>query len=151
MKAEIKNTVQIRELNYSSDDYRKELELRDEVLRKPLGMSLYNDNLEGDRNDMHIGVFLGEQLVGVLILTRLSDTDVKMRQVAVAENMQSQKVGSRMVRFAEDYARGKGFKNMVLNARKTAVAFYEKQGYSTISGEFLEINIPHYKMHKQIG
>ena len=151
MKAEIKDTIQIRELNYYSDDYRKELELRDEVLRKPLGMSLYNDNLEGDKSDTHIGAFLGERLVGVLILTRLSDTDVKMRQVAVTESMQSQKVGSKMVRFAEDYAREKGYKSMVLNARKTAVSFYEKQGYSTISDEFLEINIPHYKMQKQIG
>ncbi|HET7732951.1 MAG TPA: GNAT family N-acetyltransferase [Paludibacter sp.] len=151
MTVKIKDTILVRELNYDSDDYRKELELRDEVLRKPLGMSLYNDNLEGDKNDTHIGAFLGEELVGVLILTRLSQTDVKMRQVAVAEAMQSQKVGSKMVRFAEAFARKAGYKNMVLNARKTAVSFYLKQGYSIIGDEFQEINIPHYKMQKQIG
>ncbi|MFT3752346.1 MAG: hypothetical protein QM800_05545 [Paludibacter sp.] len=92
---ELLDQIRVRELNYFSDDYRKELLLRDEVLRKPLGMSLYNDNLEKDKDDTHVGAFMGEQLVGVLILTRLSDTDVKMRQVAVAEAMQSQKVGSK--------------------------------------------------------
>lgn len=148
---ELLDQIRVRELNYFSDDYRKELHLRDEVLRKPLGMSLYNDNLEKDKDDTHVGAFMGEQLVGVLILTRLSDIDVKMRQVAVAEAMQSQKVGSKMVRFAEDYAKEKGYKNMVLNARKTAVPFYLKQGYATVGDEFLEINIPHYKMQKQIG
>ena len=61
---ELDDQVMVREISYSSDDYRKELELRDEVLRKPLGMSLYNDNLEGDKNDTHIGAFLGERLVG---------------------------------------------------------------------------------------
>jgi predicted GNAT family N-acyltransferase len=151
MLTETKETLQIRELNYNSDDYRKELELRDEVLRKPLGMSLYNDNLKRDKDDTHVGAFLGEELVGVLILTRLSDKDVKMRQVAVAENMQSQKIGTKMVRFAEDFARRKGYENMVLNARKTAVTFYGKQGYSVVSEEFLEINIPHYKMQKPIA
>jgi len=37
---------------------------------------------------------------------------------------------------------------MVLNARKTAVGFYEKLGYEKIGEEFPEINIPHYKMRK---
>lgn len=148
---ELLDQIRVRELNYYSDDYRKELLLRDEVLRKPLGMSLYDDNLDRDKNDTHIGAFLGDNLVGVLILTRLRGTNVKMRQVAVAEAMQSQKVGSKMVRFAEVFAREAGYKNMVLNARKTAVPFYLKQGYSIVGDEFLEINIPHYKMQKQIG
>ncbi len=143
--------IQIRIIDYYSDDYRKELLLRDDVLRKPLGMSLYNDNLERDKEDIHIGAFVGEDLVGTLILTKLNDTDLKMRQVAVAVKMQSQKVGTQIVQYAESYAKSKGYENMVLNARKTAVSFYEKQGYSIISEEFLEINIPHYKMKKYIG
>lgn len=143
--------IQIRIIDYYSDDYRKELLLRDDVLRKPLGMSLYNDNLERDKEDIHIGAFVGEDLVGTLILTKLNDTDLKMRQVAVAVKMQSQKIGTQIVQYAESYAKSKGYENMVLNARKTAVVFYEKQGYSIISEEFLEINIPHYKMKKYIG
>lgn len=142
--------IQIREIQYDSDDYRQELEMRDAVLRKPLGMNIYNDKLEADKHDRHIGAFVGEELVGVLVLTRLSDTDVKMRQVAVAEKMQSQGVGTLMVSFAEDVARWAGYITMVLHARKTAVSFYLKQGYVTEGDEFPEIGIPHYTMWKRI-
>jgi predicted GNAT family N-acyltransferase len=148
---EINKDVRIREISFGSEDYSNELKIRDEVLRKPLGMSLYNDNLDVDRNDTHIGAFMGNQLVGVLILTRINANILKMRQVAVTEKLQSKHIGTDMVKFAEDYAHEKGFKIMQLNARKTAVAFYEKQGYEKISDEFLEINIPHYKMAKTIG
>ena len=150
MTPAIKDKIQIRELHYDSEDYRLELDLRDAVLRKPLGMSIYNDNLEVDKHDRHIGAFAGEELVGVLVLTRLSATDVKMRQVAVLEEMQSQGVGTRMVSFAEDVASEAGYTTMVLHARKTAVPFYLKQGYFTVGDEFLEINIPHYTMWKDI-
>ena len=46
------DSLQIRELIYNSPDYKQELELRDNVLRKPLGMSLSDDNLEADSADV---------------------------------------------------------------------------------------------------
>ena len=145
------NNVVIREIAYDSQEYSNELKLRDEVLRKPLGMSLYDESLEAEKNDIHIGAFINNDIVGVLILTRLNANDVKMRQVAVKELMQSKNIGSKMVCYAEENAKNRGYKNMLLNARKTAVEFYKKLGYETISDEFLEINIPHFKMSKCIN
>ena len=142
------DTLQIREINYNSPDYMQELELRDKVLRKPLGMSLSDDNLEADKNDIHIGAFVDNKLVGVLILTRLNQNEVKMRQVAVGEEMRSKKIGSKMVAYAELFSSNLQYTTMVLNARKTAVGFYEKLGYNKVGNEFLEINIPHFKMSK---
>jgi predicted GNAT family N-acyltransferase len=142
--------VQIKEFGFDSDEYKNELELRDKVLRKPLGMNLYDENLEADKNDIHIGAFINNRIVGVLILTRLNSTELKMRQVAVDEDFRAMKIGTEMVRFAEEYSKKMGYSTMLLNARKTAVAFYEKLGYTKVSGEFLEINIPHYKMSKSL-
>jgi len=142
------DTLQIREINYNSPDYMHELELRDKVLRKPLDMSLFDDNLEVDKQDVHIGAFVDNQLVGVLILTRLNQNEVKMRQVAVGEEMRSKKIGSKMVAYAELFSSNLQYTTMVLNARKTAVGFYEKLGYNKVGNEFLEINIPHFKMSK---
>ena len=142
--------VQIKEFGFNSDEYRNELELRDKVLRKPLGMNLYDENLEADKNDVHIGAFINKRMVGVLILTGLNSNDIKMRQVAVDDVFRAMKIGTEMVRFAEEYSKKKGYSTMLLNARKTAVAFYEKLGYKKMSGEFLEINIPHYKMSKNL-
>ena len=140
------DTLQIREINYNSPDYMQELELRDKVLRKPLGMSLSDDNLEADKNDIHIGAFVDNKLVGVLILSRLNQNDVKMRQVAVLEGMRSKKIGSKMVAYAEQFSKDLHYTTMLLNARKTAVGFYEKLGYEKVGNEFLEINNPHFKM-----
>ena len=147
---ENKENVQIRQFSFNSEEYRNELELRDKVLRKPLGMNLYDENLEADKNDVHIGAFINNRIVGVLILTILNSNKLKMRQVAVDEDFRAMKIGTEMVRFAEEYSKEKGYSTMSLNARKTAVAFYEKLGYAKMSREFLEINIPHYKMSKSL-
>ena len=144
------DNMQIKEFGFNSEEYRNELELRDKVLRKPLGMNLYDENLEADKNDVHIGAFINKRMVGVLILTGLNSKDIKMRQVAVDDDFRAMKIGTEMVRFAEEYSKKKGYSTMLLNARKTAVAFYEKMGYTKMSGEFLEINIPHYKMSKNL-
>ena len=142
--------MQLKEIKYNTEEYARELELRDKVLRKPLGMSLYDENRDAEKHDVHVGAFQDNQLVGVLILTRLDAGSVKMRQVAVDERMQSMKVGTQLVRFAEEFSKNKGYAVMVLNARKTAVGFYEKLGYEKAGEEFLEINIPHYKMKKSL-
>lgn len=149
----VENNVEvlIREIDCNSLDYSSELKLRDEVLRKPLGMSLFDENLAAEKNDIHIGAFINVDIVGVLNLTRLNANDVKMRQVAVKELMQSKNIGSKMVGYAEENAKNRGYKNMLLNARKTSVEFYKKLGYDIVSEEFLEINIPHYKMSKCIN
>ena len=141
---------EIRELQYDSEEYHQEQELRDRVLRQPLGMSLYHENLDADKKSIHIGAFVDKQLVGVLLLTELHSTEVKMRQVAVDEMFRLLKIGSKMVWFAEEYSKQHGYTTMVLNARKTAVGFYLKLGYFIAGDEFLEINIPHYKMCKML-
>lgn len=145
-----KMSVQLREVKYNSEDYKKELVLRDEVLRKPLGLSLYDEDLSADIHDFHLGVFVGREIVGTLVLSRINADELKMRQVAVAEKWRGKTIGRQMVRCAEQCAIKEGCKTMVLNARKTAVMFYEKLGYEKISEMFLEISIPHYKMCKHL-
>ena len=147
---ENKIEIQIREIKHNTEEYSQEQELRDKVLRKPLGLSLYDENLDAEQPDFHIGAFVNSTLVGVMILTRLNTGNVKMRQVAVEEKMRAKKVGREMVHYAEEYAESEGYATILLNARKSAVGFYEKLGYKKISDEFMEINIPHFKMSKRL-
>ena len=138
------------EIKYNSEEYRKELQLRDEVLRKPLGMSLFDENLEGDKNDIHIAAFLKDDLVGILLLKPISSYELKMRQVAVLEKYQSKKIGNQLVLFAEEFAKKSNYRKISLHARKTALEFYQKLGYYKIFTEFYEVGIPHYKMFKEL-
>ena len=144
--------IQIRVFSYDSPEYDQELLLRDEVLRRPLGMSLKNDNLENDRVSIHIGAFDSEenQMIGVLLLTPLENGKIKMRQVAVRQSTQRQGVGRQLVAFAEQYASENGFCEMLLHARQVAMDFYCKFGYEALGDEFFEVNIPHYKMRKSL-
>jgi len=151
MKEEKEEKLKIKEIQYNSEEYNQELQLRDKVLRKPLGMNLYLENLEAEKYDFHVGAFINDQLVGVLILTKLDNGDIKMRQFAVAEHWQGKKIGTKLVVFAEEYSKNEGYTSIVLNARKSAAEFYTKLGYEKISVEFLEINIPHFKMTKSLS
>ncbi len=133
------------------DEYEEELQLRDRVLRKPLGLSLFNENLTREVSDFHIGAFDGNILIGVLILTGLNEKEVKMRQVGVEENWRGRNVGARLVLYAEDFAKKQGYRKVVLSARKSVVGFYERLEYQKTGTEFIEVAIPHQKMQKELG
>jgi predicted N-acetyltransferase YhbS len=140
----------IREIVYGSAEYRAELELRDEILRRPLGRQLSARDREGEENAYHIACFRGERVVGCLVLRPLGEGDVRMRAVAVATVVQRQGIGAALVRFAEDFARGRGYRRMVLHARETAVEFYEKLDYARVGERFVEVTIPHWRMEKRL-
>jgi len=142
--------IEIRQIEFGTDEYKKELELRDKILRKPLGLNIFDDALENEVNDYHIGAFVNNVLVGTLVLTVLNDTEIKMRQVVAEESLRGNSIGSKLVIYAEELAKRLGYKKMLLNSRKTAVRFYEKLNYEKASEEFVEVTIPHYKMQKKL-
>ena len=139
-----------RAIAYGSADYALELELRDRLLRRPLGLRLADEDLSTEGGDWHIGAFLDGKLAGVLVLTRRDGETVRMRQVCVDKKEQGRGIGARLVRFAEELARARGIARITLNARKTAAGFYEKLGYRAAGDEFLEMGIPHRKMVKDL-
>lgn len=138
----------IRIYDYESSEYMKELSLRNKVLRKPLGLNLFDEDLSQDEKDVHIGAFTSGKLVGCLLLSKVSDKIIKMRQVAVDEKEQGSGIGSRMVSFAEEWAKEHKFIKITMHARKKAAGFYIKRGYKIIGEEFTEVGIPHYTMEK---
>ena len=146
----LNNKIEIRLIVYGSEEYMRELELRDEVLRKPIGLSIFDDHLEKETKDYHIGAFQNGVLVGILILTDINNDQIKVRQVAVDELFRGKHIGTKLTIYAEDLAKRLDYKRIILNARKTAVEFYEKLGYLKEGDEFLEVGIPHFRMHKPL-
>jgi len=138
-------------IDIKSDEYQAELALRNEILRKPIGLDLYSEDLSKENLDFHIGAFMDGEIVGCLILTALGNGEIKMRQVAVREGCQGLGIGRKLVAYCEAFAGVKGYGRIVLAARKTAVGFYEKLGYRVVGDEFLEVGIAHFGMTKDIG
>ena len=76
---------------------------------------------------------------------------MKMRQVAVDDKHQGIGLGKKLSEAAEQYAIERGFKVMFCHARKTAAPFYQSMGYKIVGNEFVEVNIPHYVMEKELS
>lgn len=55
-----------------------------------------------------------------------------------------------MMRAAEEHARGVGLAWVVLHAQMTAKGFYLKNGYAEEGEPFLEDDIMHVRMRKQL-
>jgi predicted GNAT family N-acyltransferase len=138
-----------REIAYGSTDYGRECELRNDVLRRLLGLNLYDEDLSRESKQVHFGLFDAEgMIVACAIVVPMADGQARIRQMAVAEHCQRQGHGTRIMKEIEAVLQRRGFGHLVLNARMPAVPFYERLGYAVASEEFLEIGIPHVRMEK---
>ena len=142
---------QIQIVSYGSTAYEQVLKLREEVLRKPLNLQLTEKDTAQDADEIIIGAFDTQgHLAGCVQLRPISIKQLKLRQMAVAPRLQGKGVGRRLIAFAEDIALQKKYETIVLNARETALGFYQKLGYTVRSQAFLEVGILHYKMNKSL-
>ena len=140
----------IKIIDHGTPDYEKMVALRYEILRKPLALIFSPEDLERDREDVLIGAFDEDRILACCILTRYDEDRCKLRQMAVHKSQQGKGVGGQLLHFAENVARHKGYRSMVMHARKTAVGFYEKLGYAVRGDEFEEVTIPHFLMEKTL-
>ncbi len=137
-------------IDHGSFEYQQMLNLRNEILRKPLGLSLDTEDLEKEKDEVLIGAFEDEKMLGCCMLIRVDGQTVRLRQMAVLNSLQGKGVGRALMQFAENLARDKGYRKMIMHARKSASGFYEKQGYSILGDEFEEVTVPHYVMEKSL-
>ncbi len=142
--------ITIETITATDAGYAQVWQLREEVLRKPLGMSLKNEHLDMDFEDVIFVAKSGEDVIGCLMLHHATDSVLKLRQMAVYDAWQGKNVGRQLVTSAEHYATGKGYKTIALHARIVARDFYTKLGYLPEGELFTEVGIPHVKMTKSI-
>lgn len=137
-------------IDHGSKEYEQMVALRLQMLRKPLGLSFTREELDGEKNDILIGCFEDDKLEACCMLTETDPKTVRLRQMAVASVLQGKGIGRVLMTFAENIARDRGYRRLTMHARKTAVGFYEKNGYKICSDEFVEVTIPHYVMEKEL-
>lgn len=127
------------------------IRLRTDILRRPLGLEFVPEDLVNEYENVHLAIYdHADELKGCLVFNRLNEKRLKMRQVAIAEEVQKKGYGSTLVKASEEWAKENGFEIIELNARDTAVPFYKKLDYEVSGDEFIEVNIPHFPMEKVI-
>ncbi len=137
-------------IDFGSPQYDQMIHLREEILRRPLGLHFDKKELEEEKKDVLIGAFDDDRILGCCLLSPVSDRQVRLRQMAVRNNLQGKGIGRALMSFAENVARDQGYKTLIMHARKTAVGFYEKLGYQQVGKEFIEVTIPHVVMEKTL-
>jgi GNAT superfamily N-acetyltransferase len=137
-------------LDYGSPEYHQMVQLRNDILRKPLGLRFTPEELEEEKGEILIGAFEDEKMLGCCMLIKEDANTVRLRQMAVLNNLQGKGIGRALMQFAENIARDIGYKKLSMHARVTAAGFYEKLGYRVVGDQFEEVTLPHYMMEKPL-
>ncbi|MCU0396331.1 MAG: GNAT family N-acetyltransferase [Chitinophagaceae bacterium] len=140
----------LMQIEHGSTRYQQMVQLREEILRRPLGLSFTPEQLEAEKDDILIGAFDEGKILGCCILTEVAPDTVKLRQMAVSNKLQHMGIGYTIMQFAENLARDKGYRKITMNARNTALGFYKKLGYKVVGDEFIEVTVPHHRMEKNL-
>jgi len=146
----IRNGIVCGEVQHGTEAYAATVALRDAVLRKPLGLVSDPKELAQESDSFHLICRLDGNLVGCVVLKPVDNRQVRLRQMAVAEDRQRAGIGTRLIAYAEAFLARRGYREIVLHARETAVAFYERLGYRKEGNRFIEVTIPHFTMRKEL-
>ena len=140
----------LKQIDHGSKLYHQMVQLRLDILRKPLGLSFTKEELDKEKDDILIGSFDEDEMLGCCILTKIDDRRIRLRQMAVQKKLQGKGIGESIVSFAENIARDKGYKILMMHARDTAIGFYEKYGYVVKGDQFIEVKTNHHVMEKRL-
>lgn len=146
------NEGEVERIEFGSALFMEWIELRDRLLRAPLGLSLASEDLEREKTHHHFGFFHLGRLAGGLIveLDPALSPAAKIRQVAVSDELQSRGIGTELMRFAEEYIAREGASLISIHAREEVVPFYTKLGYEKVGERFIEVGIGHFRMEKRL-
>ena len=140
----------LKQIDFGSAEYELMVELRKQILRTPLGLSFSDEDLATEKNEILIASFDDEEILGCCVLSPCNNNKIRLRQMAVKDDIQGKGIGASIISFAESVAVDKGFEFIIMHARDTAIGFYEKFGYKVTGDVFYEVNLPHHLMEKKL-
>ncbi|HIL73405.1 MAG TPA: GNAT family N-acetyltransferase [Verrucomicrobia bacterium] len=128
-------------------------ELRWRVLRKPWGQPSGSERDELDAAATHVAGY--DEAKRLVCVGRLHDVETgvgQVRYMAVEEPMRGRGLGQAVLDELERLAKRQGMTAIRLDARESAVGFYQRNGYVTEGeGHTLFGVVHHSKMRKQFA
>ena len=104
---------------------------------------------EYDAKSIHIIAMAGAHGAGTL---RFFDDDgwLHVGRVAVLSKYRGAGLGRLLMERCLEEGERRGFAKSFLNAQSDKSGFYEKLGYRRVGEEFLELDVPHYRMEREL-
>lgn len=137
------------------------LDLRRRVLRNGDPEARVTEERDGDEDAIHLGGFLGPQLVAGVSFYPASTPftsslpSVQLRWMAVNPIFQRQGVGTALLAQAEPLVAATGARQIWASARDSALDFYRAQGWTVIEGSGYvappPVLLPHTIIFKLLG
>lgn len=133
-------------------DFESYYELRWQVLRKPWDQPKGSEKDDLEDKSIHLMACAGPMVIGVARAHFNSANEAQIRYMAVDKQYRGRGVGTNLLKELEKRIRQKGATLITLNARETAVGFYEDQDYQIVAkSHTLYDSIEHFKMAKNIN
>ncbi len=142
--------VLVEEAEFGSEAYGEMLALRKRILRDPLGLQWTEEEESWEPRERHFGGRVGNEMIACVVIRPQGDGAVKLRQMAVEPDLQGTGIGRELLEGVEKILVSHELDRIELNARDTAVGFYEKLGFRKEGEEFVEVTIPHWRMVKSL-
>jgi predicted GNAT family N-acyltransferase len=142
-------TVTVRP-THDPDEIAAALELRVQVFCEEQGVAP-DEELDGLDHECTQIVALDEKGVVATCRLRVVGDDSKLERMAVDKRHRGSGVGTKLLARAEQEAQAPGAPRMVLHAQRTAEGFYAKAGYEVEGDPFVEAEIEHVRMTKDLG
>ncbi len=133
-------------------DFESYYDLRWRVLRKPWNQPRGSEKDDLEDKSIHLMACSGPTVIGVARAHFNSANEAQIRYMAVEDQYRGRGVGTKLLAELEKRIRKKGANVITLNARETAVGFYEDHDYQFVAkAHTLYDSIEHFKMAKNIN
>jgi histone acetyltransferase (RNA polymerase elongator complex component) len=142
--------LQIKEINYYSEEYQKLLNFRFNNLRKPLNLKWSKEDLLNENQQNHFALKNQSEIVGSFCLKKIDCSTIRLRQMAIEKKWQRQGYGSSILKYTEKFAIKNNYKKIIIIARLSALDFYKKNFFKTSGNIFTDVTVNSINMYKKI-
>ena len=142
--------MQIKEINYHSEEYQRLLNFRFNNLRKPLNLNWSEEDLLNENQQNHFALKNQSEIVGSFCLKKIDCSTIRLRQMAIEKKWQRQGYGSSILKFTEKFAIKNNYKKIIIIARLSALDFYKKKFFKTSGNIFTDVTVSSINMYKKI-
>jgi len=136
----------------TTDEFLQYYQLRWKILRKPWQQALGSEQDENEKDAIHRMIIDGQSnVLAVGRLEKVTEQQGQVRFMAVDDKAQGQGLGQQIINELEQQASQLGMTEICLNARDTALGFYQKLGYENQGySHTLFDDVKHYRMIKKL-
>ena len=142
--------MQIKEINYHSEEYQRLLNFRFNNLRKPLNLNWSKEDLLNENQQNHFALKNQSEIVGSFCLKKIDCSTIRLRQMAIEKKWQRQGYGSSILKFTEKFAIKNKYQKIIIIARLSALDFYQKNFFKTSGNIFTDVTVNSINMYKKI-